>query len=853
MKVKRIVIALLLSSAVLLPSCSRKGQGPSGFSLAREGYFRNHGVDVMAFDDNSYPEGHQGGVSLIMHGKRVAANGDVRLEATPGQWQPLARQLSRSCDDGRIEVSLCYPDSSRHLAGFNPMLYPDVSLSYRVRVEPSGNDIVVTVDLDSPVPEYLQGKVGFNLEIFPGWVIGKPWIMDDVQGIYPSQPSSPLENVPSSRDSLMKWVPEGGPVANAARLQGSGGYSPMVADDIIASPYAVGRRFISRPDDPYQKFMVESRTSELKLYDGRMNHNNGWFVLRSEIPAGATTGAVKWIITPSVVPSWIAEPVVQTSQVGYLPGQDKVAVIELDKDDRASRKAEVIRIDEEGESVVKTISPSRWGPFLRYNYLRADFSDVRTPGLYRIRYGECQSSVFRIGDDVFDRGVWQPVVEYFLPVQMCHMKVSEKYRVWHGLCHMDDALMAQVGNHIDGYVQDATALTYPSGAHVGGLALGGWHDAGDYDIRIESQAEETYVLSLAWENFHPDIDATAIDFASHTVEIHQGDGRNDILQQIENGAMGIVSGYAALGGRFYRGIISPDVRQYALLGDASVATDGIPGNADDRWVFTENNPSRELRTAAALAAASRALSGFNDPLSAQCLATSQRVFLSHKPSSSDREAMNAKVQAACELYLSTGAKEYSSFILDNMSLSISSRNVWFLSRVERAFSKIEDPRMMDFCDVFARALDIYGEEVGTQSGQTPYGVPYNPSICGAGWSVQEFAYRHYFLVSAYPEKFSSAPIYAALDFVLGCHPGSNTSSFASGVGARSATIAYGANRADWSYIPGGVVSGTALVGPDFPEMMEYPYLWQQSEYCIGGASSRYMFLVLAARHLSGRE
>ncbi len=61
--------------------------------------------------------------------------------------------------------------------------------------------------------------------------------------------------------------------------------------------------------------------------------------------------------------------------------------------------------------------------------------------------------------------------------------------------------------------------------------------------------------------------------------------------------------------------------------------------------------------------------------------------------------------------------------------------------------------------------------------------------------------------------------------------------------------AYGLNRADWSYIPGGVVSGTALIRPDFPELLNFPYLWQQTEYVLGGGSSNYMFLVLAVLRL----
>ena len=74
-------------------------------------------------------------------------------------------------------------------------------------------------------------------------------------------------------------------------------------------------------------------------------------------------------------------------------------------------------------------------------------------------------------------------------------------------------------------------------------------------------------------------------------------------------------------------------------------------------------------------------------------------------------------------------------------------------------------------------------------------------------------------------------------------------SFASGIGAVSATTAYGFNRADFSYIPGGVVSGTALIRPDYPELKEWPFLWQQTEYVMGGGSSRFMFLVLAVQEL----
>ena len=77
------------------------------FQLTSDGYFNAEGVDVMAFSD-FYPEGHQGGVCVIMNGRRVATNGDIRLDATPGQWQAVPKQLQRKVEGNSIVTTLCY-------------------------------------------------------------------------------------------------------------------------------------------------------------------------------------------------------------------------------------------------------------------------------------------------------------------------------------------------------------------------------------------------------------------------------------------------------------------------------------------------------------------------------------------------------------------------------------------------------------------------------------------------------------------------------------------------------------------------------------------------------------------------
>ena len=797
----------------------------------------------MAFDD-IYPEGHQGGVCLIMHGNRIATNGDLRLEPTPGQWQPVPKQLGRTVEGQAITASLCFPDSSRHMTGFNPMIYPDLQMRYNVRVEPKGDGILVTVDLDEALPQAFVGKVGFNLELFPGLLFGKPWLMDDQAGIFPQQPNSPLSLRQPNHLLASEYRPEGRPVADLDRLVGKG-YSPMVADDIVALPYCEGRSFTACPDDSMLCFTVVSQTGKMSLYDGRMNHNNGWFVLREEIAANTSKGAISWLITPHVVKGWMREPVVQLSQVGYHPLQQKKVVIELDANDNSRHPAQLMKITAHGRQKVAELPTNEWGRFLRYRYLQADFSGVKEQGLYQIAYGESLSAVFRIGEDVYQRGVWQPVVEYFLPVQMCHMRVNEKYRVWHDACHMDDALMAPTGNHIDGYAQQPGISSYQALEQVPNVNVGGWHDAGDYDLRVESQAGESFILSLAYETFRPHLDVTAIDQHSHIAEIHQPDGRNDLLQQIENGVLSVVASYKALG-RLYRGIICPTVRQYVLLGDAAAMTDGQKGNEDDRWIFTENNPQREMGTAAQLAAVARSMKGYNDTLSTACLEIARTIF----EKNDERRIIGTKIHAAVELYLSTQQKTYLDYLVQQTDYITShlAEVGWIVARLDKTLRTSGNRKAADLAQAVERGMPVLAAEIEKQTKETPYGVPYRPQIWGAGWDIQNFAFRYYFLAKAYPQVFPKAPVWNALNFVLGCHPGTNTESFASGVGASSATVAYGANRADWSYIPGGVVSGTALIRPDFPELLRFPFLWQQTEYCLGGASSHYMFLALAAAY-----
>jgi endoglucanase len=800
--------------------------------LNKHGYLEYQGVNVTLAQD-FYPEGHQGGVGVIQNGQRVATNGDLRLEPTPGQWSPIPKVGKMVINEKNQEVSvrMAYPNEAIDRKGFNPVIYPDLKFSYNIRVVPAGKSFKIIVDLDRPLPDEWIGKVGFNFELFPGILFGRSYYMDKQFGIFPQQ----------GNDQVYK--------DSTGEMQ--------------VTPMASGKTLTIVPESDKQRMTIRNLSGgDLKLIDGRSKYNNGWFVVRSLIAHGATKNAIEWLVTPHAIDGWQSDPVIQVSQIGYHPEQKKIAVIELDKHDIKRLPATLLRINENGGfEKVKTKNPQDWGGFLRYHYLQFDFSDVKRPGMYVISYGSIKTNPFQISKDVYSNNVWQPTLEYFLPVQMCHMKVMDNYRIWHGWCHMDDARMAPTdSDHFDGYVQGHSTLTkYASGQTVPGLNKGGWHDAGDFDLRIESQAETVEGLTLTYEQFKVRYDNTTINQSTQTVQIQKPDGQPDVLQQIEHGLLSIVGGYRSMG-RFYRGIIEPTLTQYTTLGDPANITDnkfyktpadgslppsvGLPNSPDDRWVFTENNPERSLETAASLASANRVMKGYNDTLANQCLQIAEAVW-----TDTHEGRVLSRVPLAVELLITTGKKEYADFLVAHTQDIVNNidNTGWM---VGRTLSLIDDKT---YHNEITKAVTQLYQEVKSEGTKTPYGVPYQPDIWGAGWGIQHFGYKQYFLYKYFPTIFSRDYMLNSLNFILGCHPGLNTASFVSGVGAKSMTTAYGFNRADWSYIPGGITSGTALIRPDFPELLNWPFLWQQGEYVLGGGTTDYLFLVLAADNILNKK
>ena len=825
--------------------------GRAGFSqdvlkLNNNDYFETRGFDILVFENEyngMFFDEKTAGILLIHHDERIATGGAVRLKPTPEQWDQIPKVIERNVDNENNSIDVL-------------LRYEDFNFDSRITVQPQEQHILIRVTLDEPLPEKLMGRTGFNLEFLPTAYFKKHYLMDDKSGIFPLHPSGPMEVKPADTQ-LRQFAGH-----STFDDRGRGEY-------VEPKPIATGRTLFLAPEDPQRRIKIETLSGDLMLLDGRNVAQNGWFVVRTLIPENKTGTVVEWRITPTIIQDWIKPPMIAHSQVGYAPKQPKRAVIELDKNDTPLATASLLQLNKAGEWIEKYAADvADWGDFLRYQYVTFDFSEVQDAGLYAIQYGEQRSGTFRIGAHVYD-GTWQQTLDVWFPVQMDHMFVNEAYRVWHGAAHLDDARQAPINHqHFDGFRQgDSTDTQYKVGEHIPGLNIGGWFDAGDFDIRTGSHCNTVLHLVDVWEHFNVQRDETLVDQKQRFVNIHHPDGQPDLLQQIEHGTLALIAQHRAFG-RAIQDIIVPQLHQYHHLGDAVTMTDNLiynpdlqpyesdgfySGTPDDRWVFTERSPSTNYSSMSALAAASRALSGYNDALADECLEAAKKAWIDEQqqPAPEGRARFMvayAEMQAALQLYIATEEQQYADRFQELLWPSMERGYVWNMRSAAVAlpfFGTEFKEKLRPFVEKFKAAND----ELLTQN---PFGV----SISRGGWAgnsgIINWAVTNYLLHKSFPEIIGPEYTFRGADYLFGCHPTSNIS-FVSGVGAYSKRIAYGSNRADFSFIAGGVVPGVLVLKPDFPEnMIEWPFLWGENEYVIDICAA-FIFLANAVKELSAED
>ena len=228
-------------------------------------YFETQGVNVLVYNNlftGGFNDEKTAGIELIHHGVRTSQGGAVRLSNTPEQWDLVPAIPTRTVNHASKTIE-------------STLRYEDYDFESRVVVTAKDKGVEISVYLDKPVPRSLEGSAGFNLEFLPSQYWGKTYLMD---GRYNRFPRYVVGNTITKPD--------------CEKLKQFKGY--VTSDDrgtgrfIEPLPLETGRNFLLAPDEPERMVKITSLDVDLMLFDGRILAQNGWFVVRSILPAGKT-------------------------------------------------------------------------------------------------------------------------------------------------------------------------------------------------------------------------------------------------------------------------------------------------------------------------------------------------------------------------------------------------------------------------------------------------------------------------------------------------------------------------------------------------------------------------------------
>lgn len=226
------------------------------------------------------------------------------------------------------------------------------AFTYYLKVSAVHLGYEVSVYLTDPLPESFAGKARFSMQFLPELYFGKNCLMD----------------------GRARIVPE------------------------AISP---GHTVILAPENDELRISIKS-DEEICCSCG----DNG-LEFSSKIPSGRTGKVLDWYVEPSYDSRWAKNAVLDWSHIGYLNGQEKVAVIEIDAKEEMAPYVKVYKVTDEGyRQQVYQPATKRWGRAgERGDYVTVNFSPVREDGVYCIEYNNVLSGAFPVSKDVLD-GKW---------------------------------------------------------------------------------------------------------------------------------------------------------------------------------------------------------------------------------------------------------------------------------------------------------------------------------------------------------------------------------------------------------------------------------------------------------------
>ena len=169
-----------------------------------------------------------------------------------------------------------------------------------------------------------------------------------------------------------------------------------------------------------------------------------------------------------------AESWIRVNQMGYLPGDVKVAVMMMEHPEDV-KTFTITNVDTKKAMKIRKVK--QMGKLADFSTVRLDFSQVTEPGTYVITAGSAKSREFRVGKDVYAGA--QEVPLRYMRQQRCGFNPF-----FNDSCHTLDGRLVLSGAD-DGKKVDVT---------------GGWHDASDYLQYLTTSANATYQMLFAYKS-----------------------------------------------------------------------------------------------------------------------------------------------------------------------------------------------------------------------------------------------------------------------------------------------------------------------------------------------------------------
>jgi endoglucanase len=335
---------------------------------------------------------------------------------------------------------------------------------------------------------------------------------------------------------------------------------------------------------------------------------------------------------------------VRLNQLGFLPGAQKLAVVESDR----ARAFEVVR--EDGGVVLRgtTTTPAVWEPAAREAAV-ADLGALVAPGRYRVRVeGLPLSDPFPVDAQAYAALADASLKSFYLirsgvPIEAAHA-----------------GGFARAAGHPDDEVEihaSAASPGRPAGTVVSAPA--GWYDAGDYNKYVVNSGITTWTLLAAYEHF-PEF------FRGRELGIPEsGNGVPDILDEAWWNLRWMLAMQDPGDGGVYHKLTN-------LRFDGAV----MPEQARERRYMVGRSTAAALDFAAVMATASRIYAGYEAQFPGQAIRMRAAAEAAWRWAQAHPEAVyrqpadvhtgaygDAKLQdefawAAAELYLLTGGQEY---------------------------------------------------------------------------------------------------------------------------------------------------------------------------------------------------